>query len=374
MNKRKIKICETIRQGKIGGGESHVYQLVKALNKDEFEPVVLSFTDGPLINNLKEIGVKTYVVKTEIPFDPRVKKEVKNIFEKEKFDILHAHGTRSLSNTLSSARSNRIPVLYTVHGWSFHQDQSLPVKKARIISEKYLTGKTDVTICVSDANRDEGISRLGLKKHTRVNYAIDTKKFNPDAVYPDLKEELGISDFSVSVGFIVRMTKQKDPLTLIRAAAITARKTKDIVFTVIGDGELKQQAVELAAKLGLNETIRFHSFREDIPAVLANIDIYALPSLWEGLPIGMLEAMAMKKAVVATPADGSKEAIKHGINGLLVPFEDPAALSEAILRLYEDKDLRVKMGENAHQKVLNEFSLGKMMHTIEEMYRSYRLN
>ncbi|HMT10107.1 MAG TPA: hypothetical protein PKA39_00625 [Ignavibacteria bacterium] len=73
MNKRKIKICETIRQGKIGGGESHVYQLVKALNKEEFEPVVLSFTDGPLINNLKEIGVKTYVVKTEFPFDPQVK-------------------------------------------------------------------------------------------------------------------------------------------------------------------------------------------------------------------------------------------------------------------------------------------------------------
>ncbi len=374
MSKKKIKICETIRQGKIGGGESHVYQLVNALNRDEFEPVVLSFSGGELVENLKEAGIKTYVVDTQYPFDPRVKAKVKKIFDEEKFDVLHAHGTRSLSNTLSNARKFNLPVLYTVHGWSFHQDQPLYIKKARVLSEKYLTSNADCTICVSDANRDEGISRFGLNNHKRINYAIDVNKFNPHKKYPDLKKELGVPAGNTVAGFIVRMTKQKDPLTVIKAASIIAKKTDKVTVLVIGDGELKNDAMALASKLNLSNTVKFHPFRQDIPAVLANTDIYMLPSLWEGLPIGILEAMAMKKAIVATPADGSKEVIINNDTGLLVPFNDPQKLAEAVLYMHDNKVEMNRMAENAYYKVVNEFSLDNMMNKIENLYRSCSVN
>jgi glycosyltransferase involved in cell wall biosynthesis len=369
---RKIKILETIRQGQIGGGESHVLDLVPNLNKEEFEPVVLSFTDGPMVDKLKEAGIKTYVVHTEKPFDKSVREKVGKIFDDEKFDLLHAHGTRSLSNTYYCAINRKVPIIYTVHGWSFHQDQNFFVKKLRIMSEKFLIKRTDLTIVVSEANKRDGIENCGMERYQLVHYGINLDKYNPDKEYPDLKKELQIPEGKTSVAFIVRMTTQKDPLTVVRAAAIVAKKTKEVYFLMIGDGDLKENAISLSKELGLDESvIRFHNFRQDVPAVLNSIDIYTLPSLWEGLPIGMLEAMAMRKAIVATPADGSKEAIQSGENGLLVPFKNPEALAEAIIKMHNDKELKKKCEINARLTVEKDFELHKMVRNTEDIYRKY---
>ncbi|MBK9319460.1 MAG: glycosyltransferase [Bacteroidetes bacterium] len=137
MNSHKIKILETIRQGQIGGGESHVLDLVRNLNKDQFEPVVLSFTHGPMVDELRKLNIKTYVVETLKPFNITTYKAVKNIIRNEEIDILHAHGTRSLSNTIFPAKSMGIPIVYTVHGWSFHQDQAFHVRQVRELSENF---------------------------------------------------------------------------------------------------------------------------------------------------------------------------------------------------------------------------------------------
>ena len=102
-NKNRIKILETIRQGQIGGGESHVLDLVSNINRDEFEPIVLSFTDGPMVERLKELKIATYVVETLKPFNISTFNNVQAIMRSEKIDILHAHGTRALSNTLFPA-------------------------------------------------------------------------------------------------------------------------------------------------------------------------------------------------------------------------------------------------------------------------------
>ncbi|MFA5012070.1 MAG: glycosyltransferase family 4 protein [Ignavibacteria bacterium] len=367
--KNKIKILETIRQGNIGGGESHVLDLVLNLNKEVFEPVILSFTDGPMVEKLRSANIKTYVVHTEKPFDKGVRGKVGEIFDNEKFDLIHAHGTRALSNTYYIAEKRKVPIIYTVHGWSFHPDQNFLVKKLRIISERFLIKRTDLTIVVSEANMREGIKYCGMKRYKLVHNGINLDKFNPDKNYPDLKEELGIPAGKTTAAFIVRMTKQKDPFTVIKAAAITAKKSNEVYFLMIGDGDLKEDAIKLAKELGLDETmIRFHKFMQDVPSVLNTIDIYVLPSLWEGLPIGLIEAMGMRKAVIATPADGTKEVIRNGENGLLVPFENPQALSEAIISFHNDEKLRKKCESNGRISVERDFELHKMIKTIEEIY------
>src|SRR3954467_11421580 len=119
----KIKVLQCIRQGQIGGGESHLLSLVEHLDKDRFEPVVLSFTDGPMINRLKEMDIPVHIIPTTKPFDFTKWKEVKRLLQKEKVQLVHAHGTRANSNVLWAARSLCIPVIYTIHGWSFHPDQ-----------------------------------------------------------------------------------------------------------------------------------------------------------------------------------------------------------------------------------------------------------
>jgi glycosyltransferase involved in cell wall biosynthesis len=369
--KRKIKILETIRQGQIGGGESHVLDLVKNLDKTEFEPVVLSFTDGPMVDRLKEAGIKTYVVETLRPFNLSTYNAVKKIMKMEEIDMLHAHGTRALSNTIFPARSLDLPVIYTVHGWSFHQDQKFPVRRIREYSEKFLTDKVDLTISVSQSNQRDGIQRFSMKHSTVVNYGIDLNRFNPDKPLRDLRAELEIEPGKTVVGYLVRMTTQKDPFTLVQAVAEVAKETRDIQFIFVGDGDLKNESIEMANELGIGSMIKFHSFRTDVPEVLNSFDIYTLPSLWEGLPIGMLEAMAMRKAVVATPVDGSKEAVKDGQNGLLVPCQDPKALAAAFLRLHRDPALRKNLGEQAYNTVHEHFDLNMMVRRNEEIYRQY---
>jgi glycosyltransferase involved in cell wall biosynthesis len=210
-----------------------------------------------------------------------------------------------------------------------------------------------------------------MKRSKVVNYGIDLVRYNPDKPMRDLRQELAIEPGKTVVGFLVRMTVQKDPFTLVRAVAEVAKVAQDLQFLFIGDGDLKEASIQLAKDLGVDHMIKFHQFRTDIPEVLNTFDIYTLPSLWEGLPIGMLEAMAMRKAVVVTPVDGSKEAIKDGENGLLVPCQDPKALADAILRLHQDKQLRDQLGEAAYQTVRNHFDLKMMVQNNEEIYRQF---
>ena len=369
--KNKIKILETIRQGQIGGGESHVLDLVTQLDKREFEPVVLSFTHGPMVETLRERNIKTYVVETLKPFNFSTFAAVKTIMKYEQIDILHAHGTRALSNTLFPARSLQLPVIYTVHGWSFHQDQKYPVRKMRELSEKYLTDHVDLTISVSNSNQQDGINRFNMKRSKVVNYGIDLNKYNPNRPMKDLRDELGIKPGKTAVGYIVRMTVQKDPLTLIKAIAHIAKETQDMQFILIGDGDLKEQVMQLATELNVMDLICFHPFRQDVPEVLKAIDIYVLPSLWEGLPIGLLEAMAMQKAIVATPVDGTKEAIQDGVNGLLVPCRDPEQLAKALLKLHHDSTLRKTLAANAYETVQQTFALKRMVADNQDIYRSF---
>lgn len=367
----KVRILHTIRQGKIGGGESHVLDLIQNLDKSRFESVVLSFTDGPMVSTLRSWGVTTHVIHTERAFNFRVWGKVRDLFLRERIELVHAHGTRAHSNVFWAARKLKLPLIYTVHGWSFHQDQNFLVKTLREGGERFLTKRCNQTICVSNSNQRDGIERLALKRSTVINYGINFDKFNPFTLPKTLKSELGIADHQTLVGYMVRMTIQKDPHTLIRAVAHVAKETTDIKFLVVGDGDLKESTVALAQELGVTNQIIFQNFRQDIPHVLAGIDIYCLPSLWEGLPIGLLEAMTMKKAIVATPVDGTKEAIADGYSGILIPHQSPEQLAKAILFLHRHPDKLRQFGEAARQTIEERFEVKRMAREVEHVYARF---
>jgi glycosyltransferase involved in cell wall biosynthesis len=365
----RIKVLETIRQGKIGGGETHVLDLVSELNKDIFEPVVLSFTEGPMVDQLKKMGVKTYVIPTETPFDVTKWKKVKELMEQEDIRLVHAHGTRANSNIFWAASQLKLPLVYTVHGWSFHADQGFFVKSYRTLGERLLTNMANLTICVSEDNLREGSQYFEMPNARVIQNGINLKKFNPQRNFTDIRAELGIAPHEVVIGYIARITTQKDPCTLVKALAKIPANIP-VKCLMIGDGDLKDDAQNLARELGVENRIIFLPFRQDVPDVLNAIDIYCLPSLWEGLPIGLLEAMAMQKAVVATNIDGTKEVIKHNSNGLLVPPQDPDALAQALLLLAEDKELRKMYGAKARATVVTQYDLRKMARSVEAIYAS----
>lgn len=366
---KKIKILQTIRQGKVGGGETHVLDLVKELDKDRFESVILSFTEGPMVEKLKADGFKTYVVPTEKPFNYKVWGEVKKILEAENIDLVHAHGTRANSNTFSPAKKLKIPLIYTVHGWSFHPDQHPVVKLIRTLSERFLVKVARKTICVSESNLREGKSKFPMPRASVIVNGINQVKFNPDQEYKDIRTGFGIQQDEVLVGYIARITAQKEPFTYLKAIAKIPAELK-IKFLIVGDGDLKPGMLELAKKLNLESRIIFEDFRDDIPAVLNGIDIFCLPSLWEGLPIALLEAMAMRKAIIATAIDGTKDLVKDGENGLLIPTSNPDELAKAVMLLAADGKLRTAMGIAAGELIRSQFNIETMTRKVEAAYLS----
>lgn len=368
----KINILHAIRQGKIGGGETHVLDLVQTLDKDIFKSVVISFTDGEMVDRLKKIGIACYVVPTVHPFDFSVWGKVKRIAVKEKIDIIHAHGSRACSNTFYAARKLQIPLIYTIHGWSFHHTQDFHVRKARELSERYLVRKSTLNIAVSESNRQEGIQRLNMPHSVVVKNGVNLNKFDPHGQYKDIRQELDISKEATLVGYIVRLTEQKEPLTFIWAIRhiMDCEPNLNIRFLIVGDGDLKKAAIKLADQLAVSPYIIFQNFRTDVPDILNAIDIYCLPSLWEGLPIGLLEAMAMKKIIIATPADGTKEVIADRENGLLVPMKDPSALAKSIIEIHNNKRLGQQLAEKACKNIEDKYNILDMTGKIEAIYKN----
>lgn len=363
-----------IRQGKIGGGETHVLDLVKEIDRSMFNPYVLSFTKGPMVNRLEEMNVPCYVIYTEKPFDVRVWKKVQRLLIELNIDVVHAHGTRANSNTFWAAKKLSLPMVYTVHGWSFHQNQKPFLNKIKVNVEKFLTSKSNTVINVSISNQEEGIKRFNMKRSIVIYNGVNTKKFNPYNQFNDVRKKLKISENKILVGYLVRMTLQKDPYTMIRAIHLVLKKTKDMVFLMVGDGDLRKSTETLAKKLNVSDHVIFTGFRNDIPDILNAIDIYCLPSLWEGLPIGLLEAMAMKKTVLASAVDGSVEVVKHEKNGLLISCQKPQELADSLLRLNNDRKLMLSLGSNAKYFIEKNFNVKKMTRETEGVYKKLIVN
>jgi glycosyltransferase involved in cell wall biosynthesis len=365
----RIKVLQCIRQGQIGGGESHLLSLVEHLDKSVFEPVVLSFTDGPMIDRLEAMKIPVHVIPTTKPFDISKWNSVKKFIRDQNVQLVHAHGTRANSNVLWASKSLKLPVIYTIHGWSFHPDQKPLVRKIRILGEKYLTSRSDLNISVSASNQQTGKKEIGSFKSIVINNGIDLKKFDPHKAYKNVRQELHLEDDITLILFIARFTLHKQPLTLIKAFAEALKKNPKMHLLMVGDGDQKAEAFTLTDQLNLTGKVTFQPFRLDVPDVLASANIYVLPSLWEGLPIGLLEAMAMKKAIIASNVDGTSEIIRHNENGWLVETDQLAEnLCDALVQLSLDKIKQKMFEEQAVKTVSQRFNAINMTKEIENVY------
>lgn len=369
-SKNKIKVLECIRQGQIGGGESHLLSLVENLDKTIYDPMVLSFTDGPMIDRLKALNIPVHIIPSNKPFDFKVWNKVKQLMTEQKIDLVHAHGTRAHSNVFKAARSLQKPLAYTIHGWSFHVDQPFLIKKIRIAGEKFLVSRSDLNISVSVSNQKTGKDTIAGFHSVVINNGIDQQKFNADGQYADIRKELNIPEQAVLLLFLARFTGHKQPLVLVRAFEKALQQNPDLYLLMVGDGDEKQQALDMVKKAGIGNRVIFQHFRQDVPDVLAAADIFVLPSLWEGLPIGLLEAMSMGKAIIASNVDGTTDIIEHEKNGYLIELaEMDAVLPSAIIAMANDTALRTALGAKARETVKHNFNAADMTRKIEAQYQ-----
>ncbi|MHA4808129.1 glycosyltransferase [Flavitalea flava] len=374
----KIRVLEVIQQGEIGGGESHLLTLISKMDRNRFEPIVIALSDGEMITRLTASGVKNYVVNTRLPFNVTVWKDMRKILKEEKIDIIHTHGARALSNIIYPANKLSIPVVHTVHGWSFHDHLPSWKRKLRILGEKFLTAKAGINIAVSESNKRIGLQQFGSFHCEVINNGVDLSVYEKKGTGSDpmsglresIRREFGIKEDAVLISFVARFIHDKNPIALIKAFGKTQKDFPDSYLVLVGDGPAREEARALVKEMGMEDKILLPGFRRDVPAILAASDIFCLPSIKEGLPVSLIEAMAVNNAVIATDVQGCIDVVTDGKDGLLVSLNGlEEELEKGIRQLLNDPAKRERLALQGRRTVEERFDATGMARKIEDLYR-----
>ena len=208
------------------------------------------------------------------------------------------------------------------------------------------------------------------EKSAVIHNGIDVQRFSQE-LHEEPEVKLKSKPDSIIIGSVGRLHHQKGYEYLIDASPHIIKEFPEVKFVLIGDGELKDELENLAKKKGINNSYIFLGSITNIPELLSQMDLFVLPSLWEGLPLVLLEAMAAKKPVVATGVNGVTEIIENEKDGILVHPKNSHDLSTAIIRLLKDSALMDRIAKAGFNKVSAEFNLTKMVKETEDIYLKY---
>jgi glycosyltransferase involved in cell wall biosynthesis len=325
-----------------------------------------------MVQQLLAMNIPVHVISIKNSLDWRLYSGVRKFLIEEQIDLIHAHGSRACAFIIILARILKIKVIYTIHGWSFHPDQSPWVKLIRRTAERIITGLTAKNICVSDSNLQTGQQLYSSFKAEVVRNGIDLKRFSPENSYQDYRKEWGVPEDGIVILFAARMTIQKQPLVVLKAFEIAAVSNPSLYLVMAGAGELLAEVHASLNEITCRTRVRMRPFYADMPGVLKSADIVVLPSLWEGLPIALLEAMAMSKVILATAVDGTQELIEKGKNGILfnVSAHMENDLAAAILDVSQNDFLFEKLSANARETVLKVYDAEIMAGNILSVYNA----
>jgi glycogen synthase len=226
-------------------------------------------------------------------------------------------------------------------------------------------------ICVSRPTRQAHLDELGRdpRKCVVVHNGIDLDRFSPSIAGDGVRAEFGLAESTPLVGTVSRLGEERKGVRyFVEAAAQIAAAHPDARFLIVGDGYLRPALEAQAQSLGIAERIIFTGERQDVARLLAALDVFVIPSLYEACQYSLLEAMAMGKPVVATPAGVAPDVVLNHETGLLVPLADGAAIARAVTELLEDQALAAHVGGRARALMAGDFSVAAMLDNIARVY------
>ncbi len=350
----------------IGGGQISLLSLLKGLNRDRFNPVIVCPAEGGLSEALKRMNVETYIIKMGtlrkldiFSWIQSIYKMVKIIREKS-VHIIHSNGSRATIYGGLAARLTRTPLIWHVR--IADSDRLLDTLLAKLSSH---------IVAISEAVQKRFCWIVNSTKDTTVIYnGVDTKEFNPAIDGSGIREEFGISPETPLIGTVGRMDWYKGHEYFIHAAAQVIEKIPNAHFLIVGDGENRKSLITLVQNLHLSNQVFFAGNRDDVPQILACLDLFVLSSVSEGFGRAAAEAMACAKPVVATTAGGLPEVVENGITGKLVHPRDSSALAAAILEMIGDRERAQRMGVAGRRRVETLFSIEQNISRTEKLYES----
>ena len=365
----KTRVLQLVEGFNFGGAETKLLELVKHMDKERFETTVISLGLGNEIEELfqqLECRVMTFQRQRQVDF--KLLHRLTQFIRDEQIDIVmttlfYADVLGALAGHKGGAKG--------VFSWETISSPKWLVPH-RFWGYRYAIRRADKVISVSKATAEWLVEKRKVSpdKVMIIPYGVNLEKFN-SAQKSIRRQDIGVCDQDVVIGQVSRLNEQKGHTYLIDAAPAIIKAVPNARFVLVGDGPLRNEIEQKIAAKGLQEHFVLLGFRQDVPDLLPLFDVFALPSLYEGLPNVVLEAMACSLPVVATPVDGTKEAVVDQETGLLVPVGDTAALAQRLIEVVTNQALKVKLGAAGRKRVEAEFSLEGQVNKFEELYERY---
>ena len=381
--KRTYKILRIIARLNIGGPALHCIILNSELVPRNYKSLLVTGVESPTEGNMYDLArrkaVKPIVIDAlgrEIFFkeDFRALIRLIKLINLEKPDIVHTHTAKAGTLGRIAAKLTGVPIIiHTFHGHVFHSYFGFFRTKFFLWLERLLAKFTDVIITVSEQQRDEIIKYkvAAPEKIIAIPLGLDLKPFIGSNADPnELRVEFSVPEQTKLVGIVARLVPVKNHVCFLEAARLVLKRYDDVRFMIIGDGELRGTLEQKARDLGMEDRVIFMGFQHNLQKIYAGLDIVALSSYNEGLPVALIEAMAAGKPVISSDVGGVVDLILDGNNGLLVPSNEPESLAEATLYLLEHPERRKMMGEAGREKVYPHFDKKRLVDDIDNLYEN----
>ena len=374
----KINLAYVITKLELGGAQKQLLSLISNLDKQKYNVFLFTAKEGLLI---PEASLINGVIFKKSKFLERLINPLKDILalgeiycflKKHRIQIVHTHSSKAgILGRLAAKLAKTTVIIHTVHGWSFNGYQSAIIKALYVFLEKICATFTSKIIVVSEFDKDKGLkSLIGCEKqYCLIRYGLDPGSFKDVGKRHELRKFLGVSDADLTVGMVACFKPQKAPLDFIELASLVKKNFPNVKFVLVGDGQLRKKIEVRIKQLKLEGCIILMGWRNDIPRILSGLDVLVLTSLWEGLPIVVLEAIAAGVALLATDTGGIKEVVINGKTGYLAAPHDIRGMQDRLGELLSSAKKREEFVRQARLVIeAEEFLLDSMFKNTNQLY------
>ncbi|MCI0564893.1 MAG: glycosyltransferase family 4 protein [Nitrososphaera sp.] len=376
---KRLRVALMLTPVDFGGSERVCLTLLKNIDCQRFNlyPILLTRPweqDNVFVRELRKAGYN--YSKVPVALRPqgdflrvaRCYKIVYKIIRGQSFDLLHTHGYFANIVGIPIAKTLGLPCVSTCHGYITNDWKLAMYNALDLVALRFAT----TVIAVSEGIRAQLVKR-GLKDNRILvipNAANNahSQRSAQTKLKEELRSRLTIGKEEFILGYLGRLSEEKGLRHLLTASSQLTEKGLSLRTLIVGDGPQRSELELLAQDLKIRERVIFAGFQEDIHRWLLCMDAFILPSLTEGTPMALLEAMAQGVPVIATAVGGVPEVIESGESGILVSAGKPEAIAEAVLALYRDELTRNRIAENACYLIKTKYGIRPWMNRIERAY------
>lgn len=366
-NINKKRILAILTGFGTGGSERLCVNLAET-TRNEYEWIFVGVNDGPLRSYLQDIGVKTYVVNKSRGIDFKLCYKLFKIIKSERIDIVFSHHFMPLFYSFIPTKISFNKHIHVEHSvWEL-------TKLSKFYSNilNFMLNRIDYCISISEELFNFFVSSksLDIEKLAKIINGIPIEKFEVKGERLRIRQQYNISDNDFLIGSIGNLRPEKNHVMQIKALPLLIRNHKNIKLMLVGDGSTKGQLQKLALSLGVKDHVIFTGSKPDASIYYEAFDVYLLTSLFEGLPLTVLEAMAAKKPIIATDVIGINEVVKNDYNGFLVELDNVEELTTKLIVVMNSNGLFDKIVENAFETVKQKYSMSQCAAHYTKLFNS----